>query len=541
MYLRRVYLSLSLIIMHRYLCINFLSFLCLSIWLISPIYPDELAFRQHFSNFFNDGGFLFGLYALCASNIKAIPLILEPAAGILAITMQILPPKEMRVLSFVTLMAVVFIALNLIETNKNPAAGLIVLASFSGVAGSGLIFTRYEFALELHLLSCLAAAKWLNYRKKLLAGDFGCLLFLIFGASLSCLSHIQGILLLPLTAYFFVRISYRYLNKYALFSLFFLFGLLLPAALKVNHLVCSEYPVIQNFWQNMTLVYSDLKSFDIFSLMRIGYLKFLDSFLYVNHFPIDYLPEINVKTYLIEYSNIFIIVTLFTIAILSIAILIILPIEFKLYSFSRVFIGLESINITSFDFIILSLLIIMPMHFLFIYDAIHAFYRNFFINHFLSIATAISMSLCRGRITDLIVNVMGAIITLTACLSFFVNATIIFPKLWEGYEGPSLSVFHDWSRIDEDTKNLVGQCKMDYSRGRVVVDDLTQYSMRSSSMIFPVTYAILQSNLIGVSPNEALHRLHANYIVLRCKGFEALNLEPQGRSHEICCYNFSSN
>jgi hypothetical protein len=455
--------------------------------------------------------------------------------------MQILPPTELRILSFFVVMAVVFITLSLIESSKNRAAGLIILASFVGIAGSGLIFARYELALELHLLSCLVAAKWLENRKEGFVGDITFLIFLSFCVSLSVWSHIQGLLLLPLTSYFIVRISYRYLYKFALLTMIFPFGFLIPAALKTHHATCTEYPAIKDFFQSMTLSISDITSLRVFSLMPAAYNNFLDSFLYTNPFPMEFLPKIDVDTHLIGSANYFVITSVCLTFILGVSIPFLLLIQYNTSKFFCVLSRLPSIKIIPFDFIVISLLLVFPMLFIFIYDIVHAFYRNFFINHCLSIAVAMIFSLYRGRIASVIVYISGFCITLTACFSLFINSTIILPKLWDGYEGPSLSVFRNWSNVEEDTKNLAGQCKMDFSRGRVVVDDLTQYAMRSSQIIFPVTYVILQSNLIGIPPNEALHRLRANYVVARCIGFNALSLEPEGRTEEICCYNLSGN
>ncbi|MGO9099445.1 MAG: hypothetical protein ACLP9Y_08400, partial [Mycobacterium sp.] len=99
-------------------------------WARSPIYTDEIAFRQGSGRVVADLGVVYGLFQLCPSNIKAVPLVLEPVAWLLARTMGVLSPLEMRTLSITAVLAVVFITVRQAAGGRNPAAGFFVLASF---------------------------------------------------------------------------------------------------------------------------------------------------------------------------------------------------------------------------------------------------------------------------------------------------------------------------------------------------------------------------------------------------------------------------
>jgi hypothetical protein len=171
-----------------------IAFLCLGVWALMPFYPDELAFRHELGHVVADHCVVYGLYGMCPSNIKAVPLVFKPVAWVLAQTMQILSPLEMRILSFTAVLAVVFTTVRQAAGSRNPAAGFLVLASFVGIAGAGLILARYEFVLELQLLSCLVAAARLTRRPTGLPGDIGVAIGLILGAALSVWSHPQGLL-----------------------------------------------------------------------------------------------------------------------------------------------------------------------------------------------------------------------------------------------------------------------------------------------------------------------------------------------------------
>ena len=226
-----------------------IAFLCLGVWALLPIYPDEIAYRQQSGRVVADHGIVYGVYEMCPSNIKTVPLVLKPVAWLLAQTMRILSPLEMRILSFTAVLAVVFITVRQAAGSRNRAASFLVLASFVGVAGAGLILVRFEFALEVQLLSCLVAAARLTRRRTGVPGDLGVAIGMILAAALSVWSHVQGLLLLPLTSYLLVRLAVRRFGSIGWIAGVVPFVLFVPPALKLHHLVCTEHPEIEAFWR----------------------------------------------------------------------------------------------------------------------------------------------------------------------------------------------------------------------------------------------------------------------------------------------------
>ncbi len=227
-----------------------------------PIYPDEMAFRQQFGRIIADHGLIPGLYALCESNLKTAPAVLWPAAWASSWLMTQVAPPAARLLSCAAILAVLGTTARLVSAGRNPYASLLLLASFAGVAGSGLIFVRYEFALEWHVLAALAAmavvpaatipdapATPLRASVAIAAA-----LALFAATSFSIWAHPQGLLFLPLSAYVLFWLVRPLLGRAGSAALALaLCAVLAQASLVLHHSTCAEFPQIEVFWRKMTL------------------------------------------------------------------------------------------------------------------------------------------------------------------------------------------------------------------------------------------------------------------------------------------------
>jgi hypothetical protein len=188
---------------------------------------------------------------------------------------------------------------------------------------------------------------------------------------------------------------------------------------------------------------------------------------------------------------------------------------------------------------VIAVLITIPVVFLFVYDPVHNFYRNDYLNHFISVAACLVLASLSGRVAVRVTKGACVIIGIAVGASLISNAFLFVPPLWNGYVGPSLSVFRNWPQVTRETEELARQCKMDLQRGRIIVDDLTQAGVFSRPVTIPVTYLSLQANYIGMSLHDAAISVKANYAILQCHYFGILGVEPQGKAGEICCYTFN--
>ena len=516
-----------------------IAFLCLGVWALSPIYPDEIAFRQQFGRVIADDGVVYGLYEMCQSNIKAVPLVLEPVAWLLAQTMRILSPLEMRILSFATVLAVVFTTVRHAAGSRNPAAGFLVLASFVGVAGAGLIFVRYEFALELHLLSCLVAAGRLARRRTGASGDLSVAIGLVLGAALSVWAHPQGLLLLPLTSYLLLRLAVRRFGSVGLIAGVAPFVLFVPPALTLHHSVCTEHQEIEAFWRSLFFDASNLGVGRLGLLLFDNAHRYVGNFLYAADFPNSFLPGIDPANGVIRTTNVLVSVVVVSLGGLALCIPAVALFRLCKWCWDRPGrIALCEIFEKNQPFVI-GALITIPVVLLFIYDPKHEFYRAYYLNHFISVAACLICGSLSGRVAVRVTKGACAVIGIAVGMSLILNARLFVPPLWDGYEGPSLSVFRSWPQVAHDTEELARICKMDLQRGRIIVDDLTQAGVFSRQVTIPVTYLALQASLIGMSVHDAANSVKANYAILRCPYFGLLGVEPQGRAGEICCYSFN--
>jgi hypothetical protein len=530
--------SRSAVAFRRALGTTAIAFLCLGVWALFPIFTDEIAFRQELGRVATDQGVIYGLWEMCPSNIKTVPLVLKPVAWLLAQTMRILSPLEMRILSFTAVLAVVFTTVRHAAGSRNPTAGFIVLASFVGVAGAGLILVRYEFALEVHLLSCLVATARLARRRTGVPGDLGVAIGLILGAALSVWSHPQGLLLLPLTSYLLLRLAVRRFGSIGLIAGVAPFVLFVPPALRLNHFVCTEHPKIEAYVGTMTSDASNLGARPLAKLLFDG-AQYVGNFLYAFGYRVRFLPGVDATNVLVQATNMLIAVVIVFLGGLALCTLGVALFRCcKSFRFRPGRIALSESLDKSQPFVI-SVLIMIPAVFLFVYDPIHEFYRSYYLNHFASVATCLILAPLAGRVAVRVTKGARAIIGTAVGLSLILNAFLFVPPLWDGYESPwSLSIFRR-SQVAHDTEELARLCKMDLQRGRIVVDDLTQAGVSSRPVTFPVIYLLQQAILTDMSLHDAAISVKANYAILRCPYFALLGVEPEGKAGEICCYTFN--
>jgi hypothetical protein len=524
----------------RALVVTAIAFLCLGVWALSPIFPDEISFRQQYGRVIADHGVIYGNFQLCLSNIKTVPLVLKPVAWLLAETMSILSPLEMRILSFIAVLAVVFTAARQATGSRNPAAGFLVLASFVGVAGATLVWVRYEFALELHLLSCLVAATRLTNRRTGAPGDLGVAIGLIVAAALSVLCHPQGLLFLPLTSYLLARLAVRRFGSIGLIAGIVPFVLFVPPAMTLDHFDCTEHPQFAAVIQNLFSGPSDRGPRQLAQLLSDDAQAYVRSFLYAADYPLRFLPGVDAATGPVRATNMLVLVVVvlmggFALCIPAMAL-------FRCYKSFRLRrpgrIAIPDL-LEKNQLIVVAALITIPVVFLFVYDIAHTFYRYNYLNHLTSVAACVIMASFSGRVAVRLTKVACAIIGIAVAASLIANAFLFVPPLWRGYEGPSLSVFRSWPQVTRDTEELARQCKMDLQRGHIIVDDLTQAGVFSRPVTIPVTWLAVEAQYIGMSVRDAAITSKANYAILRCANFDLLGVKPQGKTDEICCYTFS--
>jgi hypothetical protein len=445
----------------------------------------------------------------------------------------------MRILSFTAALAVVFTTVRQAAGSRNPASSLLILASFVGVAGTGLILVRYEFALEIQLLSCLVAAARLTRQRTGVPGDVGVAIGLLMGAALSVWSHSQGLLLLPLTSYLFARLAVRRFGSIGSIAGVVPFVLFVPPALTMFHSVCTEHPEIEAFWRTLVFGPANFGLRRLAPLLFDGARAYVGSFLYAASFPLHFLPGVDEGNGVLRATNILILIVVVFIGVLALCIPAVALFRFfKSFKFRPQSVALSELFEKN-ELLIVAALIAVPVVLLFVYDPKHAYYRDCYLNHFAAVAACLALASLSGPLAVRVTKGACAITGIAAAASLIANVFLFVPPLWDGYEGPSLSVFRSWSQAAYETNAAAGLCKMDLQRGRIIVDDLTEAGVFSRPVLIPITYLQLQANLVGMSVYDAAVSVKASYAILRCPDFGHLGVEPQASTGEICCYTFN--
>lgn len=515
----------------------FLGLLALAPWINSPIYPDEIAMHIHLGRYFQDNGIISGLFQLCKSNYRSIVGLAIIPAAVISYFDQILSLTQFRYISIAIIISTVAIV-SLMNFGKKNFTHLAILVSFIGVAGSSLVFARYEIFQLLNILICLIIyAIFINSAPIKIVKLFS-IIFLILSLFLSIFSHIQGLLFLPLNIY----CVYLILRKNDIFTLIILgltFLLFLYFGISFNQFQCQEQPSIIRFVSNMTLRINDIFSINFYNSILTKLYLFTSSFNYSINYPINYLPGINSE----EWFYPSILNKVITLLLIINLLLILLFFIFFFYSSIRFF-RTKIFNNNYYDYL-LTLFILIPILILFSFDSVLNFYRVIFLNFLFSVCSSIFLSRFKfHKAFKFLINIYILILVALVILSAFINYDYFSKKFLDHstLNSPSISSFTNWSYLDERINRVAAKCGVDLTLGKIIVDDLTFSSLKIRTNIFPLTYIALQADISKISVDDALLELQPNYAIARCAYMEGTKIgyPETARDGEICCYNFIS-
>ena len=521
-----------------------LSVASLSVWYYMPIYPDEIAFRLQLSRYIQDKGLVHGLYSVCTSNVKDTPLLFVMPAWILSSLDLTLSPVQMRAIPFIITVMAVFITLWIAVNGRNPNSAAIATTAFIGVAGSGLVLARYEYAQILNIACCLAAILYLESESQKTFHRFFLFVLIFSSCLLSLYAHIQGLLFIPVSFFLMFLLIYPKVGKIkSLLLILILFAVITHTAIVFNHSSCDGYPGIKQFWSDMTLQTSSFKSLNLPNWLIIKIKNYLHAFLYKDNYTISYLPGITItngwKRFIMMMLNRAIqgIVFLnFLLLVSATALLSVLLIK-KLIHKGRKSISCLT-NDASYRQLLILILFLAPLIFLFFYDAAQNFYRSFFINLLVAVFLAIVVSYLPLKRYNPLANFYFAACVTIVLVSFVANLYWFTSSLKDGFEGPSISLNKDWIRISKDVKLLALDSNIDLTKGRIIVDDLTYDSLKKYPSLYPITYLGLSSNLTGLSNVSIIDIVRPNYLIARCDSLHNFGLKTQNSRNQLCCINF---
>jgi hypothetical protein len=363
---------------------------------------------------------------------------------------------------------------------------------------------------------------------------------------LSLYAHIQGLLFLPLTIYLAYKLIFPQIGKPLALSLMSaLFVLLAVTELAFRRPSCSEFPQIVQFWKTMTFSPNQLATTGIMDWLLPKFDTYARAFIYTGRYAAHYLPGVGVSTIWESALRHLINIGVAVVSLVNLCAIIFIAVRLPIAAIWRCGHRQGNIKIWLSEELgsahkLVSLLLALPVVFLFFYDNEQNFYRTFFLN-FLA---AIALSIYWSRISFLRLRMFAftyfALCGVVVLASLFANAAWFADRFRTapGYEGPSLSIHRNWEGIRDDVASLARDCKMDLSKGKVIVDDMTYDSLKTYPTIYPITYLALQSSIVHMELPEVIEKVSPNYAIAQCRIMDATKIGYQHQRGDLCCLNF---
>ncbi len=522
-------------------------------WLEMPLYPDEVAFRIAKARFLVDGATEYGLFPQCPANETTIPLVFLPAAYLLSLFDMSFGWSLVRAIPLTVVLAALGVTILLVVGRAAAAATLLLAAGFIGVAGSGLILSRYEVVLLLHGIACLAGYALIQ---RLSPSPIVAAVYLVLAtlaALLSFFVHLQGLILAPIALLLVFAIATRQRSRLvralAVAAALWVAGGTV-VKLSVPQVRCEDNTGVANYVAALTLpglaAREGAAGVGRYLAGKLG--LYTSAFLFKPTYDINYLPGLEVR--LQEKPRFF--------AVLNTAIWSMVLVNFVLACGVTLYAGFRaaglllararslrdrwlSVATEPYAYLIL----VGAGHLtLFVYDVPTIFYRSFYIHFALLAVNAIVLSSVAGR-ARLALWPAGVAAVLVCALSAAVVREDFKPKFIAGWTGPLISLRTDWPTVRADVEALADQCQIAASDSRIIVDDLTFDALKHHRHLMPITYILLGYDphaKDAKSPGEILRNLSATAVIARCGNLamrETLShLFTIRRYGSLCCIKF---
>ncbi len=500
-----------------------------------PIYPDEVAFRMSSSRFIQDSMMVNGLFANCVDNIKSTPSLFYIPAFIISWVNIQFSAVQLRYFSFILIIAFFLIILRKVNNQSNNSLGsFFALTGLVGVSGSGLILLRAEILQLFNIFFCIVAFFYLTNKSRTLLSDYLLSIILLITSLTSAYAHPQGILFMPLTLFFILKIFEK---KIPIKWLVIILLTFLLYSLKIHfsfiNFSCRNFIPIENFLSSMTFDFSQFKETPFIIWIAQKIYRFIHPFLYKSSFAINYLPGIIYNSILEKI--------LFNLENFFISIILLVNLSIPFLFFKRM-IG-KNINVFNPRFLnntnyIAPLLFLLPIFFLLIYDQAQNFYRQFFLNFLLAIFAAFYL---RNVKKNIYTKMYTYLVCATICISILINYHYFFGPLKKGIAGPSISLIEYQKDSSNDISSLAKLCNIDLKMGNGVVDDFTYEYVKESPSLYPYTYLLVAANVSGLKINQIFDEIKPSFALARCGNFTyGSNPFPyDNQLNGLCCSNFN--
>ena len=107
-----------------------------------------------------------------------------------------------------------------------------------------------------------------------------------------------------------------------------------------------------------------------------------------------------------------------------------------------------------------------------------------------------------------------------------------------GYEGPSVSIHHDWAEVARATNALAQDCGVDLSQDVLAFDDLTYDALKTHRARYYLHYLAVQGEVTKLGTEHVISLLKPKAALARCSEFVEAGLSYSHQRGELCCRVF---
>lgn len=511
-----------------------------------PIFYDEAAFRRSSGRALIDGFSQFMVFPDCLTP-KAVGWLFIPAHALFSWLDGELGWNGVRLLPAVTMLILVGAVAALLRSTARHswAWPLLVLAGgFVGLAGTGMVLSRAEFVITLHV--GLTVVTWLVARKSPSWPVVAIVLILHLAAlNLSLFVHLQSLIVVPFSILSCAFLLRR--NKLLMWLVILVIFAMSAAAFPHQSFSCPEDPALeQTVAQSHGVVLSSqLSGMSVVEQAATRLWLFIRQFPFQAHeafsIPAPQVPQAVAITTAVPIGLVVIANFLILVAAAGTMTVVLLRHYFPLLlrrdwrQIGSVFFDGRAIWTAA----ALAILVYSAS------DLGGMFYRA----HFRNLLTAVVLAVGVASLVNLQLIRWSRILSILAgvtCLGSAVIAWLfIAPQLASGYESYYVSVVRDWQAYDQRVRNVAAQCDIGPTDEHVVVDVATYQAMRENPHPLDFNYVWYRESLEGKAKTRTenewaeFYRKYSDsgYVVM-CRTLTFAPMLVSGGDGELCCGRF---
>lgn len=509
-----------------------LLLVALGLALLSPLYPDEFAYKIFLERFFISGGIKQSLTPFCSEGFLFRPGLLQiPAAWFWSIISWLgsdwLSYRIFPVVGLVTICLILI--LHNVKKNEHTFWPILLLIT-TGPCLYGLVLLRAEILILSFSLVMLAAAKKMLSTRKVNSYYFWTMTIVVL-FSLIAYVHPKSLYLTPIVLTSIIiatfNIRHRFQSNLYVILFFSLTSSIIYTSInmhQIQYMSCEETPRINNLMQEQAVNPIDILIDPTrFARMLKSALSFeklkhsVNGLLFQESYLISYLPPQKNKHILNHATN-----ALILLAIFSCTLYILLKSIFC-------FLFLRSNGEKKQFFLVVSVATSLLTPFLF--NLTNYFYEISYLVCSLMIVSILLwplklkspfnyQQLLSSKYKSWLYNILFISMACVSILSILLQHHYFTKNLLVGYQGPSVSLKMDRNSLTENIRLSLRQAKIS-EQEPMLIDDLVYDAVSKHPLVIPYSYLLKVNDTPG-SMSFYLKKHSVRFGAMHCNAFNVV-------------------